>query len=202
VIGRLTGRLAESEPDGSLVLDVNGVGYELTTPIGTLGRAATASDGVLTLHVHTHVREDALELFGFATAADRVAFRTLLSVSHVGPKLALSVLGALGIDELAAAIERDDVSALKRIPGVGMKTAQRIALELKGKLTALAAVAASPRRAPAAAAPPSGVEAQLTDALVRMGWKASEVERAITALPDLGRPLGELVRDALAALSR
>jgi len=201
VIGRLTGRLAESEPDGSIVLDVNGVGYELTTPLGTLGRAETASDGSLTLHVHTHVREDALELFGFATASDRAVFRTLLAVSHVGPKLALSVLGALGGNELAAAVEREDVAALKRIPGVGLKTAQRIALELKGKLAALAMVATAPRRAPAQTAP-SGAEAQLSDALVRMGWKANEVERAIAALPDLERPLGELVRDALATLSR
>lgn len=201
MIGRLTGRVAESEPDGTIVLDVGGVGYEVTTPLGTLGRAIADEAGALTLHVHTHVREDALELFGFATGADRAVFRTLLGVSHVGPKLALSVLGALGVGELAAAVEREDVSALKKIPGVGLKTAQRIALELKGKLGFAALATAPTKRAPATP-PPSGATAQLTDALVRMGWKANEVERAIASLPDLDRPLGDLVREALAALAR
>ena len=110
----LTGRLCASEPDGTLVLDVGGVGYELTTPLGTTGRA-TCEDGALTLHVHTHVREDALELFGFATSVDRQVFRTLLSISHVGPKLALSVLSAVAVGELARAVEQGDAAALTRI---------------------------------------------------------------------------------------
>ncbi len=200
MIGRLTGRLLESEADGTVLLDVGGVGYEVTTPIGALGRATTAGEAV-TLHIHTHVREDALELFGFASLAERSTFRTLLTISHVGPKLALAVLGALDVGELAAAVEREDVTALKRIPGVGLKTAQRIALELKGKLGAVAAESLT-RRPTKPVEPLTGPQAQLTDALVRMGWKLPEVERAIASLPDLERPLGELVREALASLAR
>jgi len=201
VIGRLTGRLIASEPDGTLLVDVGGVGYELAAPLGTAGRAGSA-DGGVTLHVHTHVREDALELYGFATAADRIAFRTLLAVSHVGPKLALSVLGALEVGALAAAIEREDVAALKRIPGVGLKTAQRISLELKGKLLGLATGEPGPQRVAATPATATSPAAQLLDALVRMGWKPSEAERAIGSIHDLERPLGELVREALATLAR
>jgi holliday junction DNA helicase RuvA len=206
VIGRLTGRLADSEPDGTVVLDVGGVGYEVVTPLGALGRAETRpgdhGHDAVTLHVHTHVRDDAIELFGFATVVDRAAFRRLLSVSHVGPKLALAVLGSLSVSELVRAVESEDIAALTRISGVGKKTAQRIALELKGKLTDLAMTGvALPARAESPP-PAAGVPAQLFDALVRMGWKPSEAERAVAALPDPGRPLGELVRDALAILSR
>ncbi|MBM4359107.1 MAG: Holliday junction branch migration protein RuvA [Deltaproteobacteria bacterium] len=200
MIGRLTGRLLESEPDGTVLLEVGGVGYEVTTPVGAIGRAAVSGDA-LTLHVHTHVREDALELFGFASATERSAFRALLTVSHVGPKLALAVLGALDVAELAAAIDREDLTSLKKIPGVGLKTAQRIALELKGKLGVVAADAVAPRRAKIPE-PATGPKGQLTDALVRMGWKLPEVERAVSTLPDLDRPLGELLREALAALAR
>jgi Holliday junction DNA helicase RuvA len=200
VIGMLTGRLATSDPDGTVVLDVGGVGYEVRTPLATTGRL-TVDEGRLTLHVHTHVREDAIELFGFATGVDRETFRVLLAVSHVGPKLALSVLGALSVAELAHAVETGDVATLTRISGVGKKTAQRIALELKGKLTALAAVAGPVAVAPAPL-PAHGNAAQLHDALVRMGWKPTEAERAVAGLADLERPLGDLVRDALALLSR
>jgi Holliday junction DNA helicase RuvA len=201
VIGRLTGRLESSEADGTLLVDVGGVGYEVSAPLGTAGRAA-APDGSITLHVHTHVREDALELFGFASATDRIAFRTLLGVSHVGPKLALSVLGALDVTELTQAIEREDAPALKRIPGVGLKTAQRIVLELKGKLTGLAVGASVKKRTTPAPMAPAGAEAQLLDALVRMGWKNNEAERAVATMIDFDRPLAELLREALGTLSR
>ena len=200
MIGMLTGRLAATEADGTLVLDVGGVGYEVTTPLGTTGKLAS-DEGRLTLQIHTHVREDAIELFGFATAGDREAFRTLLAVSHVGPKLALAVLSAMAVGELARAVEQNDTATLTRISGVGKKTAQRIALELKGKLTGLAL----PGKAGSTSAEPvpvTGKAAQLHDALVRMGWKPSEAERALASLPDLERPLGDLIRDALAVLSK
>ncbi len=204
MIGRLTGRVVASEADGTIVLDVAGVGYELVTPLGALGRAQPADhDAAITLHVHTHVRDDAIELFGFAAVVDRAAFRRLLSVSHVGPKLALAVLGSLSVAELVRAVEQGDIAALQRISGVGKKTAQRICLELKGKLTDLALLGVGP--APPRAEPPppvaAGVPAQLYEALVRMGWKPSEAERAVAALPDPTRPLPELIRDALGFLS-
>src|SRR5580700_7839193 len=95
MIGRLTGRVIAQEEDGAVVVDVGGVGYELTAPLGTVGRAEETNDGRVTLFVHTHAREDALQLFGFASEADRLAFRTLISVSNVGPKTAVAVLSAL-----------------------------------------------------------------------------------------------------------
>jgi Holliday junction DNA helicase RuvA len=206
LIGALTGRLAADE-GGAVVIDVGGVGYEVTTPLGTLGRVAS-EDGRITLQIHTHVREDAIELFGFATASERAAFRTLLGVSHVGPKLALAVLSSLSPGQLAAAVESNDVAALTRISGVGKKTAQRIALELKGKLSDVAGAApglmarVKPESRDAGGGSEGGKAVVLHDALVRMGWKPSEAERAVAGLPDLDRPLADLVRDALAALSR
>ncbi|MEO8799071.1 MAG: Holliday junction branch migration protein RuvA, partial [Polyangiaceae bacterium] len=101
MIGRLTGKIIEEEEGGTLVLDVHGVGYEVIAPIGTRGRVPLSDDGRVTLFVHTHVREDALVLFGFATAGDRLAFRTLIGISSVGPKTAVSVLSIMPGPELA-----------------------------------------------------------------------------------------------------
>src|ERR1700722_10964258 len=110
MIGRLTGRVVtEEQADGAVVVDVSGVGYELLVPLGTLGRARSDEGGFATFFVHTHAREDALILFGFAHESDRTAFRTLIAVSNVGPKTALAVLSALPADELAKAIASKDV---------------------------------------------------------------------------------------------
>ena len=132
MIGRLVGRVV-ADDGGVLVVDVNGVGYEVTVPLGTLGRAPLDDDGRVTLVVHTHVREDAFTLFAFASEADRATFRVLLGVTNVGPKLALAVLGALPPPELATVLARADVKALSTIPGIGKKTAEKILFELKDK---------------------------------------------------------------------
>src|ERR1700761_2343613 len=115
MIGRLTGKVIAQEADGAIVLDVGGVGYELSAPIGTLGRARADDAGRVTLWVHTHVREDLLALYGFADETERAAFRALLGVSNVGPKIAVAVLGALPAAELAQAVARQDLAALKGI---------------------------------------------------------------------------------------
>src|SRR5262249_8764442 len=138
MIGRLSGRVIE-EGDGTTVLDVNGVGYELVTPLGTIGRARPDGEGRVTLFVHTHVREDQLSLFGFASEGDRLAFRTLIGVSSVGPKTAIAVLSALPAHELGLAIARKELGKLTSISGIGKKTAERLLLELKDKLTVLQA---------------------------------------------------------------
>ena len=195
MIGRLRGRIAATEPDGGVLVDVGGVGYELEAPLGTVGRLSTDGDGFVTLHVHTHVREDALELFGFATAEERTAFRTLLGITKVGPRLALAVLGAVSVRELAELVETGQSGRLTKIPGVGKKTAERMVLELRGKLAPIAAVSARPRPVPSAQG------TVLQEALVRMGFKQTEAERAVASLADLERPMGELLREALAALS-
>lgn len=217
MIGRLTGRIVAQEDDGAVVVDVSGVGYEVVVPIGTAGRCATDDDGRATLFVHTHAREDALTLFGFATDADRLAFRTLISISNVGPKTAIGILSALPGPDLARAIAAKDVGRLVAIPGVGKKTAERLLLELRDKIatTALAQIdaangGAAPSRAgatgaaAAAGAPPAAAGETLKAALTRMGYRPAEAERAVAALGPRAAelPIADALREALAALTK
>lgn len=204
MIGRLTGKLIEESADGTVLLDVSGVGYEITVPLGTVGRAAADPSGPLTLFIHTHVREDALLLYGFATREDRAAFRVLIGISNIGPKIGTSILSALSASELAAVVARGETARLTAIPGVGKKTAERIVLELKDKLILPAASLPRAPGAPAAPPPPTGKAELLHGALTRMGFRPAEAERALTALGARveAEPLGDLVRDALAILSR
>ncbi len=201
MIGWLHGRVVESEPDGGLILDVGGVGYELVSPIGTLDRIEPADDGTLALYVHTHVREDALDLFGFASCDERTAFRTLISISKVGPKLALAVLGVVSVAELAQLVASGASSRLTRVPGIGKKTAERIVLELEGKLALPVVNPPTVTRSSPAAPSSRGQATILLETLVHMGFKQAETERAIAALPSLDRPLNELIREALAVLA-
>jgi holliday junction DNA helicase RuvA len=171
MIGLVRGRLLLEEPTQVLV-DVRGVGYELTCPVGTASRALGA-EGEVTLVVHTALRQDALELFGFASGDERIAFRQLIHVPNVGPKLAIAVLSALPLAELAEAIEAEDTVRLTRIPGVGKKTAERLVLELRGKMVTVGragAVGPSPNR--------GGEREKLLLALTGLGYKPAEAERA------------------------
>jgi Holliday junction DNA helicase RuvA len=205
MIGRLTGKVTE-EDDGGIVVDVGGVGYEVVVPLGTIGRCNPDPEGRVTLFVHTHVREDALVLFGFASDGDRVAFRTLIGVSNVGPKTAIQVLSALPAHELGQAIARKELGKLTAISGVGKKTAERLLLELKDKLAILEAAAprgAGTLNAVSAPAPASTAEL-LSRALQNMGYRAVEADRAIEQLgPKLGEmPLPDLIKEALGVLSK
>lgn len=207
MIGRLTGHVTQ-EDDGNVVLDVAGVGYELVVPLGTVGRAKADAEGRSTLFVHTHVREDVLSLFGFATEGDRVAFRTLIGVSSVGPKTAIQVLSALPAPDLGQAIARKELAKLTSIPGIGKKTAERLLLELKDKVPILEA--AGPRGTASGAGtapitmPSSSTGDLLARALVNMGYRQIEADRAIEQLgPKVGElPLPELLKEALAVLSK
>ena len=205
MIGRLTGRVIE-ESDGSTILDVNGVGYELVVPIGTIGRAKTDAEGRVTLFVHTHVREDVFSLFGFASEGDRLAFRTLIGVSSVGPKTAIAVLSALPAHELGQAIARKELGRLTSISGIGKKTAERLLLELKDKLAILEAAPPShPGGKKAVTTTPSAASADvLSRALVGMGYKPAEADRAIEQLGDkmYELPIADLVKEALSVLSK
>jgi Holliday junction DNA helicase RuvA len=206
MIGRLTGRVAAQEPDGAVVLDVGGVGYELAAPLGTLGRAHVDDTGRVTLWVHTHVREDALALFGFADEAERAAFRALLGVSNVGPKIAVAVLGALPAAELARAVARRDLGALTAVSGIGRKIAERLLLELRDKLPALPAPSAR-AAAGAAGGPahgPATVAERLRAALTGMGFRPAEADRAVSSLGERAAdaPFEELLREALALLAK
>ena len=184
-----------------LVVDVGGVGYEVTVPLGTVGRLAS-DNGVVTLYVHTHVREDALLLYGFASLDDRATFRLLTGISAIGPKIAMNILGSLSIPDLAVAVTRGETARLTKIPGVGKKTAERIVLELKDKLQA---PSAARTEANAAVPKAQAAKAELVHgALTRMGFRPAEAERAIASLGSRvdSAPIGELVRDALAVLSK
>jgi Holliday junction DNA helicase RuvA len=200
LIGRIAGKIVIDAVD-TVVVDVNGVGYELTVPLGAIGRAPKAADGTVTLIVHTHVREDDISLYGFANEIDRFAFRTLISVSNVGPRTALAVLGSMTAEELARAIAQKDVGKLTSIPGIGKKTAERLALELAGKLPV---TAGAPQPGVQVVPTAAGQAEVLLGALTKMGYRPSEAERAVSALGDRvdGRPLAESLKDALALLAK
>jgi len=205
MIGRLTGRVLAQESDGIVVVDVGGVGYELATPLGTIGRAGLDDSGRLTLWVHTHVREDALALYGFADESERAAFRALLGVSNVGPKIAVAVLGTLPAADLARAIARRDLGALTAVPGIGRKIAERLLLELRDKLqTAPIAAPVEPGAAARAPLRPSGAGERLRAALTGMGFKPAEADRAVAALESrvAAAPLEDVLREALALLAK
>jgi Holliday junction DNA helicase RuvA len=201
MLGWLRGRVVQEEPTG-LVLEVSGVGYELTTPAGALGRAPRDAAGLVELWVHTHVREDALDLFGFPSELERRVFRLLITVPNVGPKTAIGLLGALSIAELGRAISSRDLARLAKVPGIGKKTAERLVVELIDKLPNLVPIDASGKQtAPKAA--PAGTSQLLLKALVNMGYRPSEAERA---LAELGKrvetePVSDLLRAALAFLT-
>jgi holliday junction DNA helicase RuvA len=212
MIGFLRGMVVNAELDGRLVVDVRGVGYELSAPLGAVPTALPSEPPPeVTLYVHTHVREDALDLFGFATPADRTVFRQLIGIPGVGPRTALGVLSALPPTELASAIEASDVKRLQKISGIGKKSAERLVLELKGKLQMLA----PPQNSEGAPGPdaldPASRTGQARErdkervvgALTTMGYRTSEAERAVKSLGDRvgSAPLQDLVREALAALA-
>lgn len=203
MIGRLTGRVVTHDAEGAVVLDVGGVGYELAIPLGTLGRVRSDEAGRVTLWVHTHVREDTLALFGFADETERGAFRALIGVSNVGPKIAVAVLGALPAAELARAVARRDIAALTGIPGIGKKIAERLMLELRDKLRTLSATAPTEKVAAQNGGMADGSD-RLRSALTGMGFKPNEAERAVAAVGERGgeASLEERLREALAMLAK
>ena len=197
MIARLTGQLVESSSD-RVVVDVGGVGYALSIPLGTFTMLPPAGERV-TLHVHTHVREDALQLYGFATAEERLVFERLLSVSGIGPKVALTVLSGLPLPELVGAITAQNVRLLSTIPGVGKKLAERLGVELKDRLRDIGIV--SPVRG---LAPRTSVAEDAVAALLNLGYKVSQAESAVAAaareVP--AENLNTLLQAALKSLAR
>lgn len=202
MIGRLTGIIVEQGLDGTCIVDVSGVGYEVHVPLGALGRLPQAP-AAATLHIHTQLREDALTLYGFASSDDRGAFRTLISVTGIGPKLALGILSSLSAHELADAINRGDRNRFKNVSGVGKKLVERLVLELKDKFHFGTASASA---APVRLVPPpafSGTLGTVHGALVQMGFKPVEADRAVEHITPSAahKPTEELLREALALLS-
>jgi len=172
MIGRLSGLLAEKNPP-QLLVDVNGVGYEVDVPMSTFYNLPPLGERV-TLLTHFVVREDAQVLFGFLTGSERTTFRQLIKISGVGPRMALSILSGLSVTELAQAISLQDSARLVKVPGIGKKTAERLLLELKGKLGADLALPASVS---------SEAQADILQALVALGYSDREASAALKSLP-------------------
>jgi Holliday junction DNA helicase RuvA len=190
MIGRLTGTLAQKNPP-QLLIDCHGVGYEVDVPMSTFYGLPSIGEQV-TLLTHFVVREDAQQLFGFLSAEERATFRELVKIAGVGPRTALSVLSGLSVAELAQAIARQEAGRLVKVPGIGKKTAERLLLELKGKL------------APDLAAPASAAtddQADIVQALMALGYNERDAAAALKALPS-GIGVADGIKQALKSLSK
>jgi Holliday junction DNA helicase RuvA len=196
MIGLLRGRLLEKRPN-QIILDVGGVGYLVAIPLSSFA-ALGELHAEVTLLIHTHVREDALSLYGFLSAREKHLFELLLGASGVGPTLALKILSGMNVEELVPAIRTGDLARLTKIPGVGRKTAERMVVELKDKLEAVAVEAEKP-----AAASPAGAEADVRSALLNLGYDERSAESAVAeAKRQAGTSSFEkLLRVALATLT-
>ena len=196
MIGLLRGRLLEKRPN-QVILDVGGVGYLVAVPLSTFA-ALGELHAEVTLLIHTHVREDALALYGFLSSREKHFFELLLGASGVGPSLALKILSGMNVEELVPAIRTGDLVRLTKIPGVGRKTAERIIVELKDRLETIAKEVDKP-----AALSPAGAEADVKSALVNLGYDERTVDKAVSeAKREAGTSNFErLLRVALAALS-
>lgn len=203
MIGRLFGTVVERHGDSGCVLDVAGVGYEVFVPARSLATLPRAPERA-TLHVHTHVREDTLTLYGFSRPEDRAVFRALLAVSGIGPRIALGIVGELTAHELCDAVARGDKRRLTAVDGVGAKTAERLTLELRDKLGALGAAGANGTNlTPSAEIPATSTALAAVDALMRLGFGRGEAEGAVAKVAgaDEHGPVEALLRRALATLS-
>lgn len=193
MIAHLRGRLISKHPNQAIV-EAGGVGYDVTITVPTFSDLP-ASGSEVALHIHTHVREDALALFGFLQAAEKQLFEKLLQVSGIGPKLAITILSGMPATEMVAAIRSGDVARLTRIPGIGKKTAERMILELRDKLEAFGE-APAPRLA-------TPVEDDVLSALMNLGYQRAAAERALAAVGNGKSGSFEvLFRETLSALSK
>ncbi len=196
MIGRLTGTLARKEPP-SLLLDVNGVGYELEAPMSTFYDLPAVGERV-TLYTHLVVREDAQLLYGFTRQSTRQLFRSLLKVNGVGPRVALAVLSGLSEQELLACLVHEDSARLTKVPGIGRKTAERLVMELRDKVDLTATGATAAARQPMVPADPAQ---EAVSALVALGYKPVEASRAVGSVPHDGLKSEDIIRQALKGLA-
>jgi Holliday junction DNA helicase RuvA len=191
MIGRIEGRLLEKNPPGILV-DANGVGYEIDVPMSTFYQLPAISERV-TLLTHLTVREDAHQLYGFGTSSERAAFRELIKISGVGARTALAVLSGLSVDELAQTITLQESARLTRVPGIGKKTAERLLLELKGKLGADLGAAKTSAASDAAA--------DVIRALLALGYNEREANAAVRGMA-VDVSVSDGIRYALKSLAK
>jgi Holliday junction DNA helicase RuvA len=192
MIGYLKGTIEEKAPD-HVVIDVGGVGYVVQVPLSTFYELGDRGEEVA-LRIHTHVRDDAIQLYGFARRRDQALFEKLIGVAGIGPKLAVTILSGMEVDDLLVAISARDVARLSTIPGGGKKTAERLSLELEDKVADLAPAAI-------AAPLPRGVRDDVLSALRNLGYRDRAAERAVASI-DGDLPFEELLRQALRTLAR
>ena len=199
MIALLTGQLAHRSPE-QIILDVAGVGYRLQIPLSTF--YALPETGQVQLQIHTHVKEDAINLFGFASLQEKELFLLLISVSGVGPKLAITVLSHIPPEDLALALSQGDVARLTAIPGIGRKSAERLVLELQDKATAYSSAAAlTPATAPKATSRDEQQDA--LSALVNLGYKEAQARKALKSIDMApGVALEEILKSALRILQK
>jgi Holliday junction DNA helicase RuvA len=199
MIAFLRGRVLEKFPN-RIILDVSGVGYEVHVPLSTYYEIGEAGSDV-SLRVHTHVREDTLQLFGFLTPLEQLLFERLIAISGIGPKLAVAVLSGIDSRELVVAVQRADVARLTRIPGVGKKTAERMVLELKDRLKD---VAPAPEAEGAQPSTGDRLRTDLISALENLGYHRPLAERAVDATrkSDVEATFEDALRGALRELMR
>ena len=190
MIGRLTGIVAEKSPP-QVLLDVQGVGYEVDVPMSTFCNLPALGERT-TLLTHLIVREDAHQLFAFLTDEERATFRLLIKISGVGPRTALGILSGLSVPDLAGAVSRQEGGRLQKVPGIGKKTAERLLLELKGKL--------GPELGSGGAVIASDAQGDIVQALIALGYNEKEAAMAIKGLPkDIG--VSDGIKQAMKALS-
>ena len=197
MIGRLRGRILSRQPP-FLLLDVNGVGYEVEAPMSTF-YVLPEGEAEVTLHTHLAVREDAHVLYGFARSADRTLFRALLKVSGVGGKMALGVLSGMTAEDFGRAVEAGDLAALTRLPGVGKKTAERLVVEMRDKLDKIGVHTAPPGGSGvvASVSTPAGADEDAVSALIALGYRAPEASRMVRGVYAEGMDTEAIIKAAL-----
>jgi Holliday junction DNA helicase RuvA len=196
MIAHLRGRLLAKHPNQAIV-ETGGVGYDVTISVPTFSDLPGIG-GEVALHIHTHVREDTIALYGFLRSAEKTLFEKLITVSGIGPKLAITILSGMAADEMVNAIRGNDIARLTRIPGIGKKTAERMVLELRDKLAVEKAgeIAAAPAM--------SAIEEDVLSALVNLGYQRAAAEKSLAAVSRNGKggPFDSMFREALAVLSK
>jgi len=195
MIGRLRGIILEKQAP-ELVLDVHGVGYELSAPMSTFFNLPAVNDEV-TLFTHMVVREDAQLLYAFATARERLLFRSLLKVNGVGAKLALTILSGSDVDTFARSVQEGDTASLTRLPGVGKKTAERLIVEMRDRLKEVSAAMGLDTIVSDKAQPAAGAKSEAVEALIALGYKAAEADKMLRSFDSEGMNTEQLIRQAL-----
>jgi len=194
MIAHLRGKLLTKHPN-QVIVETSGVGYEVNISVPTFSELPAAGSEVA-LHIHTHVREDVIALYGFLRPAEKQLFEKLMTVSGIGAKLAITILSGMAADEMTAAIRGNDLARLTRIPGIGKKTAERMVLELRDKLPPAAGT--STPTVPAM----TPVEEDVLSALMNLGYQPAAAEKALASVIKKGGSFDAMFREALAGLSK